>query len=45
MGYVIAGWLIALGVFLLYAVGLMLRGRRLAAQVPPDRRRWMTTDE
>lgn len=45
MGYVIAGWLIALGVFLLYGVGLMLRGRRLATQVPADRRRWMTTDE
>ncbi|MDH3707832.1 MAG: hypothetical protein OES57_17325 [Acidimicrobiia bacterium] len=45
MGYVVAGWIIALTVFFLYAVSLMLRGRRLAAQVPPDRQRWMTTDE
>ena len=45
MGYVIAGWIIGLTVFSLYAISLMVRGRRLASQVPAERRRWMTTDE
>jgi hypothetical protein len=45
VGYVVAGWIIALTVFFLYAVSLLLRARRLAVQVPPDRQRWMTTDE
>ena len=41
MGYAIAGWLVVLGALALYAVTLVMRERRLAAQVPPDRRRWM----
>ncbi|MGI9602073.1 MAG: hypothetical protein ACR2QE_09325 [Acidimicrobiales bacterium] len=45
MSYVIVGWIIGLTVFSLYAVSLVVRGRRLAAMVPPDRRRWMTSDD
>ncbi|MDH4170414.1 MAG: hypothetical protein OEW42_12580 [Acidimicrobiia bacterium] len=45
MGYVVAGWIIGIGGFALYAGYLLRRGRRLASHVPADRRRWMTADE
>ena len=44
VGYLVAGWGIVLGTFGLYAWSLFRRGRALAARVPADRRRWMTTD-
>lgn len=40
-GYLIAGWGISLGAMAIYAVRLMVRGRRLTKQVPEDRRRWI----
>lgn len=43
VGYLIAGWGIALGSMGVYAWSLMRRSRELAAQVPPERRRWITT--
>ncbi len=44
VGYLVAGWGIAAATFVAYGMSLVLRGRRLAAQVPEERRRWMTTD-
>ena len=40
MVYIVAGWGISLSVLGLYAASLVLRGRRLAREVPPDRQRW-----
>jgi hypothetical protein len=39
-GYVAAGWGLALGTLGVYALYTLRRGRRLAAQVPPEERRW-----
>ena len=39
-GYVAAGWGIALVTLGGYALFTLRRGRRLAAQVPPEERRW-----
>jgi hypothetical protein len=38
--YVIAAWVIVLGVIGLYAATVIARGRRLSRQVPPEDRRW-----
>lgn len=40
VGYVAAGWGIALVTLDAYAIRLLRRGRRLAALVPPSERRW-----
>jgi hypothetical protein len=40
VGYVAAGWGIALGALAAYAVRTLRRGRALAQQVPPEDRRW-----
>ncbi len=40
VGYVAAGWGIALVALGGYAVRTLRRGRTLAAQVPPEERRW-----
>jgi hypothetical protein len=40
VGYVAAGWGIALATLGAYALFTVRRGRRLAAQVPPEERRW-----
>lgn len=40
VGYVIAGWTIPLVLLGAYAVRTVRRGRTLAAQVPPEERRW-----
>ncbi len=45
LGYLIAGWSISLGALALYALRVTARGRQLAARVPADRRRWMTTED
>ena len=45
VGYLIAGWGISLGTLGIYGFSLLRRGRALAARVPADRQRWMTTDE
>ncbi len=39
-GYVFAGWGIALAAIGAYALRTVRRGRSLAAQVPPEDRRW-----
>jgi heme exporter protein D len=39
-GYVAAGWGIALVSLGAYALRTVRRGRSLAAQVPPEERRW-----
>lgn len=40
VGYIAAGWGIALVSLGAYAVRTVRRGRALAAQVPPEERRW-----
>lgn len=45
LGYLIAGWGIALGAVGLYAVSLIRRGKALSARVPVERRRWISTEE
>ncbi|MDW3219374.1 MAG: hypothetical protein R8F63_12260 [Acidimicrobiales bacterium] len=45
LGYLLVGWGVSLGVGAAYATSLILRGRRLSARVPAERRRWMTTDD
>jgi len=40
VGYVAAGWGIALLSIGAYALRTLRRGRSLAAQVPPEERRW-----
>jgi hypothetical protein len=39
--YVIAGWVILIVGFAAYVTRLLLRGRKLSRQLPPDERRWM----
>lgn len=39
--YIAAAWLATFGIVGAYAVSVIIRGRRLAAIVPADRRRWM----
>jgi hypothetical protein len=39
--YVVAGYGLCLGGIIAYTAALMVRGRRLARQVPPDEQRWM----
>jgi hypothetical protein len=45
LGYLIVGWGVSLGAGAVYAARLITRGRRLAARVPTDRRRWMTAKD
>jgi len=45
LGYLIAGWGISLGAIAIYSVSLMRRGKALAARVPVERRRWITTND
>lgn len=40
MTFIVAGWGVTLTVLGGYAVALLMRGRRLSRQVPPERRRW-----
>jgi hypothetical protein len=40
-GYVIACWVIVIGVLGVYAAIIIGRGRALSRQVPPEDRRWM----
>jgi hypothetical protein len=39
-GYVAAGWGVTFALGGGYAASLVLRGRRLSRQVPPEDRRW-----
>lgn len=40
-GYVVAGYLITFLGLGAYAAWILIRGRRLSARVPEERRRWM----
>jgi hypothetical protein len=40
MGYAIAGYLITIGGVVGYTAWVLVRGRRLSARIPADRRRW-----
>jgi hypothetical protein len=40
-GYVFAGYALVFGTLSVYVARVLLRGRALAKQVPPERRRWM----
>ncbi len=45
VGYLVAGWGIALSACAIYALSVMQRARRLSAQVPEERQRWMTAND
>lgn len=45
LGYLVAGWGVSLGALAVYALRVTARGRRLAARVPAERRRWMTSED
>lgn len=40
MAYIYLGWGVSLGVLAAYSASVVLRGRRLSAKVPVERRRW-----
>lgn len=40
LGYLVAGWGLALAALAAYALRILRRGRTLAEQVPPEERRW-----
>jgi len=40
-GYVLAGYTIVFGTLIAYTVRMLLRGRALSKEVPPEARRWM----
>lgn len=44
LGYLLVGWGVSLGAGVAYSAHLIRRGRALCARVPPDRRRWMTSE-
>ncbi|MGI9621763.1 MAG: hypothetical protein ACR2PK_02920 [Acidimicrobiales bacterium] len=44
-GYLIAGWSVTFGVLGLYGWAILRRGKQLGRQVPPERQRWMSSDE
>ena len=43
-GYILSAWIVSALVVAAYCARLVQRGRRLTRAVPPERRRWMTTD-
>lgn len=45
MAYAVTGWLVVMVGLAVYAVTLVARERRLAAAVPPERRRWLDTPD
>lgn len=45
LGYLLAGWGVTLGAGAAYAARLVVRGRRLTARAPLQRRRWMTSQD
>ena len=45
VGFLVAGWGIAIAACAVYAATVMRRARRLSALVPPERARWMTGDD
>lgn len=45
IGYILGGWGLSLAVIGLYAQRLLARGRRLTDLVPPERRRWIDSDD
>lgn len=40
LGYILFGWLVTVGTFVVFAVVTVRRGRRLSRVVPPEERRW-----
>ncbi len=45
VGYLIVGWGGSVVVLGAYALFLVMRGRAVAASVPIERRRWMTSED
>jgi len=43
LGYLVAGWGIALFVLGMYGYRIVRRGRLLAGSVPEDQQRWLTS--
>jgi hypothetical protein len=45
VGYLVVGWGGSLAVLAAYASFLVMRGRAVAAGVPIERQRWMTSED
>lgn len=45
VGYLIAGWGVVFVACAVYAWSVMRRARRVAARVPAERARWMTSKD
>lgn len=41
MGWAVAGWLVGLAVIAVFVTWMLVRGRHLGREVPPERRRWL----
>jgi hypothetical protein len=40
--YVLGGWGLISGGIISYAVAVVLKGRKLSKQLPPEKRRWLS---
>ena len=45
VGYLVAGWGISIAACAVFAVSVLRRAKRVAAQVPVERHRWMTGND
>jgi len=45
LGYLIAGWAFGIGLPGIYAIFVLRRGRKLSAEVPVERQRWISSGE
>ena len=45
LGYLLAGWIIAVGILTIYAWRLIQKGKALSSQVPEHRQRWMSSSQ
>tara|TARA_B100000686_G_C16766632_1_gene962268 strand:- start:698 stop:850 length:153 start_codon:yes stop_codon:yes gene_type:complete len=45
LGYLLAGWIITIGIIGIYAWRTIHKEKKLAQRVPEDRQRWMSSSQ
>ncbi|MBA4810191.1 MAG: hypothetical protein H2036_04590 [Acidimicrobiales bacterium] len=45
LGYLLAGWIISVGVLVLYGWRIIQKGKALSIKVPENRQRWMSSSQ
>ncbi|HJM27768.1 MAG: hypothetical protein QF596_05200 [Acidimicrobiales bacterium] len=45
LGYLLAGWITAVGVLAVYAWRIIQKGKELSSKVPEHRQRWMSPSQ